>query len=153
MEAFTIGKSYTELKKEFEQEWAKNLKLYIEAGMTPEFIAAMREFDEEVFRKERAFQDNIPARIEYWDDPRMDNPVEYFSRLKKDLDTQLEDISPGLSQRATERDKEILLLASIGYTQAEIGEKLHISQQAISLRFNKLKKLFKIACKNASPDA
>ena len=96
-----MGKSYTELKKEFEQEWAKNLKLYIKAGMSPEFIAAMREFDEEVFRKERAFQDNIPARIEYWDDPRLDNPVEYLSRLKKDLDTQLEDISPGLSQRAT----------------------------------------------------
>ena len=31
-----MGKSYTELKKEFEQEWAKNLKLYIEAGMIEE---------------------------------------------------------------------------------------------------------------------
>ena len=40
-----MGKSYTELKKELEQEWAKNLKLYIEAGMSPEFIAAMREYD------------------------------------------------------------------------------------------------------------
>ena len=78
-----MGKSYTELKKEFEQEWAKNLKLYIEAGMSPEFIAAMREFDEEVFRKERTFQDKTPSRIEYWDDPRLDNPVEYFSRSRK----------------------------------------------------------------------
>ena len=102
-----MGKSYTELKKEFEQEWAKNLKLYIEAGMSPEFIAAMREFDEEVFRKERTFQDKTPSRIEYWDDPRLDNPVEYFSQPKKDLDTQLENILPGLSQRATMRDKEI----------------------------------------------
>lgn len=83
----------------------------------------------------------------------MDNPVEYFFRLKKDLDTQLEDISSGLSQKLEPPDKELLLLTSIGYTQAEIGEKLHISQQAISLRFNKLKKLFKIACKNGSPDA
>ena len=148
-----MGKSYTELRKEFEQEWAKNLKLYIKAGMSPEFIAAMREYDEAVFRKERTFRDNTPARIEYWDDPRLDNPVEYFSRLTKDLDTQLEDISPGLSQKLEPPDKELLLLTSIGYTQAEIGEKLHISQQAISLRFNKLKKLFKIACKNGSPDA
>ena len=138
-----MGKSYTELKKEFEQEWAKNLKLYIKAGMSPEFIAAMREFDEEAFRKERTFQDNTPARIEYWDDPRLDNPVEYFSRLKKDLDTQLEDISPGLSQRATERDKEILLLASIGYTQSEIAVNLHISQSTVSYHLDKLKKLFK----------
>ena len=64
--------------------------------------------------------------------PRMDNSVEYFPRLKKDLDTQLEDISPGLSQRATERDKEILLLASIGYTQNEVAVKLHITQSTVS---------------------
>ena len=94
-----MGKSYTELKKEFEQEWAKNLKLYIEAGMSPEFIAAMREFDEEVFRKERTFQDKTPSRIEYWDDPRLDNPVEYFSQPKKDLDTQLVNIPPQTGQQ------------------------------------------------------
>ena len=138
-----MGKSYTELKKEFEQEWAKNLKLYIEAGMSPEFIAAMREYDEAVFRKERTFRDNTPARIEYWDDPRLDNPVEYFSRLKKDLDTQLEDISPGLSQRATTRDKEILLLVSIGYTQSEIALKLHIPQMLVYRHLHKLQKLLK----------
>ena len=138
-----MGKSYTELKKEFEQEWAKNLKLYIEAGMSPKFIAAMREFDEEVFRKERTFQDNTPARIEYWDDPRLDNPVEYFSRLTKDLDTQLENISPGLSQRATLRDKEILLLAAAGFTQCEIAVNLHISQSTVSYHLDKFKKLFK----------
>ena len=109
-----MGKSYTELKKEFEQEWAKNLKLYIEAGMSPEFIAAMREYDEAVFRKERTFQDKTPSRIEYWDDPRMDNPVEYFSRLWNDLDTQLEDIHPGLSQMISKKDKQILVLISTG---------------------------------------
>lgn len=138
-----MGKSYTELRKEFEREWAKNLKLYIKVGMSREFIAAMREFDEEVFRKERTFQNKTPSRIEYWDDPRMDNPVEYFSRLKKDLDTQLEDISPGLSQRATTRDKEILLLASIGYTQSEIAVKLHISQMSVYRHLHKLQKLLK----------
>ncbi len=138
-----MGKSYTELKKEFEQEWAKNLKLYKETGMSPEFIAAMREFDEEVFRKERTFQDNTPARIEYWDDPRLGNPVEYFSRFTKDLDTQLENLSPGLSQRATLRDKEILLLAAAGFTQCEIAVKLHISQVAVLKHLHKLQKLLK----------
>ena len=138
-----MGKSYTELRKEFEQEWAKNLKLYIKAGMSREFIAAMREYDEEVFRKERTFQNKTPSRIEYWDDPRMDNPVEYFSRLTKDLDTQLENISPGLSQMATMRDKEILLLAAAGFTQCEIAVKLHISQVAVLKHLHKLQKLLK----------
>ena len=123
-----MGKSYTELRKEFEQEWAKNLKLYIKAGMSPEFIAAMRE---------------SPSRIEYWDDPRLDNPVEYFSQPKKDLDTQLENILPGLSQRATMRDKEILLLAVAGYTQSEIAVKLHISQVAVLKHLHKFQKLLK----------
>lgn len=138
-----MGKSYTELKKEFEQEWAKNLKLYIKAGMSQEFIAAMREFDEEVFRKERTFQNKNPSRLEYWDDPRMDSSVEYFSRLKEDLDTQLENIRPGLSNQATKRDKEILLLSSMGFTQAEIAVKLHITQSTVSYHLDKLKKLFK----------
>ena len=105
--------------------------------------AAMREFDEEVFRKERTFQDKTPSRIEYWDDPRLDNPVEYFSRLTKDLDTQLENISPGLSQKATLRDKEILLLAAAGFTQCEIAVKLHISQVAVLKHLHKLQKLLK----------
>ena len=148
-----MGKSYTELKKEFEQEWAKNLKLYIEAGMSPEFIAAMREFDEEVFRKERTFQDNTPARIEYWDDPRLDNPAEYFSRLWNDLDTQLEDIHPGLSQMISKKDKQILVLISTGLSQPETAVKLHISKQTVSYRINKLKKLFKKFGQNGSPDA
>lgn len=148
-----MGKSYTELKKEFEQEWAKNLKLYKETGMSPEFIAAMREFDEEVFRKERTFQDKTPSRIEYWDDPRLDNPVEYFSRLWNDLDTQLEDIHPGLSQMISKKDKQILVLISTGLSQPETAVKLHISKQTVSYRINKLKKLFKKFGQNGSPDA
>ena len=148
-----MGKSYTELRKEFEQEWAKNLKLYIQAGMSQDFIAAMREFDEEVFRKERTFQDNTPARIEYWDDPRLDNPAEYFSRLWNDLDTQLEDIHPGLSQMISKKDKQILVLISTGLSQPETAVKLHISKQTVSYRINKLKKLFKKFGQNGSPDA
>ena len=135
-----MGYSYAELKRKFEEEWAKNLKLYIEAGMSQNFISAMRQFDEEAFRRERIFQDRNPARIQYWNDPRLEEPTEYFAHLKSDLDTQLENISPGLSQKATTRDKEILLLASIGFTQAEIAVKLHISQVAVLKHLHKLQK-------------
>lgn len=148
-----MGKSYTELRKEFEQEWAKNLKLYINAGMSPEFIAAMREYDETAFRKERTFQDNTPARIGYWDDPRMDNPVEYFSSLWADLDMQLDNIHPGLSKMISKKDKQILVLISTGLSQPETAVKLHISKQTVSYRINKLKKLFKKFGQNGSPDA
>ena len=148
-----MGHSYTELKRKFEEEWAKNLKLYIEAGMSQEFIFAIRGFDGEAFRRERAFQNNTPARIEYWDDPRLDNPVQYFSRLWNDLDTQLENIHPGLSQMISKKDKQILVLTSTGLSQSETAVKLHISKQTVSYRINKLKKLFKKFGQNGSPDA
>ena len=78
-----MGKSYTELKKEFEQEWAKNRKLYIEAGMSPEFIAAMREFDEEVFRKERTFQDKTPSGSNTGTIPAWTTPWNTFPSPRK----------------------------------------------------------------------
>ena len=138
-----MGYNYTEEKEKFEKEWARNLKLYLEAGMSPAFIAAMREFDEAQFRKERTFQTRNPVRIQCWEDPRLEQPPEYFARLREDLDCQLEDICPGLSAKATERDKEVLLLSSIGLTQHEIALKLHITQSTVSYHLDKLKKLFK----------
>lgn len=138
-----MGYSYTKLKRKFEEEWTRNLKLYKAAGMSQECIAAMRAFDEAVFRKERIFQSRTPSRIAYWDDPRMDNPVEYFSRLEEDLDIHLENLSPGLSKKATQRDKEILLLASAGFTQTEIAVKLHISQTSVYRHLQKIRNLLK----------
>lgn len=136
-----MGYNYTEAKEKFEKEWARNLKLYLEAGMSPAFIAAMREFDEAQFRKERTFQTRNPVRIQCWEDPRLEQPPEYFARLREDLDCQLEDICPGLAAKATERDKEVLLLSSIGLTQHEIAVNLHISQVAVLKHLHKLQKI------------
>ena len=67
-----MGYSYAELKRKFEEEWAKNLKLYIEAGMSQNFISAMRQFDEEAFRRERIFNTGtIPA----WRNPQNTLPI------------------------------------------------------------------------------
>lgn len=51
-----MGFNYRQKRKEFEQNWAKALKQYIAAGMTQEQITAMREFDEELFRQERVYE-------------------------------------------------------------------------------------------------
>ncbi len=42
-------------KKEFEKEWQKKERQYRELGMTEEQINAIREFDEQEFRSERAY--------------------------------------------------------------------------------------------------
>lgn len=54
-----MGFNYRQKRKEFEQNWAKALKQYIAAGMTQEQITAMREFDEELFRQERVYENRI----------------------------------------------------------------------------------------------
>ena len=125
-----MGKSYTELKKGIRARVGQKPQALHRGRHEPgvhrrHARVSMRQ----VFRKERTFRDNTPARIEYWDDPRLDNPVEYFSRPKKDLDTQLEDTSsracPKGRPRATRRSS---CWSVAGYTQSEIAVKLHISQ-------------------------
>ena len=45
--------NYAVEKRRFEKVWAKLEKTYAEAGMEPEAIKAMREFDWEIFKSER----------------------------------------------------------------------------------------------------
>lgn len=45
-------------QKEFELEWAKTEAFFRENGMTEEQIAAMREYDWEVFKSERRYQEH-----------------------------------------------------------------------------------------------
>lgn len=45
--------NYAVEKRKFEKVWAKLEKTYAEAGMEPEAIKAMREFDWEIFKSER----------------------------------------------------------------------------------------------------
>ena len=45
--------NYGAEKRKFEKVWAKLAKTYAEAGMEPEAIKAMREFDWKIFKSER----------------------------------------------------------------------------------------------------
>ena len=42
-------------EKKFKEQWEQNEKLYCEIGMTDEQISAIREFDENAFKLDRAF--------------------------------------------------------------------------------------------------
>ena len=45
--------NYGAEKRKFEKVWAKLAKTYAEAGMEPEAIKAMYEFDWKIFKSER----------------------------------------------------------------------------------------------------
>ena len=139
-----MGFNYRQKRKEFEQNWAKALKQYIAAGMTQEQITAMREFDEELFRRERVYENRINVGLPDLNIQRFSVKEDYFQNLSLHLDSALEDMLPGISQRITEQDRKVLLLTYFGFTQDEIAVKLHMKQSTVSYHLDKLKKLLKM---------
>lgn len=138
-----MGFNYRQKRKEFEENWAKALKQYIAAGMTQEQITAVREFDEELFRQERVYENRINVGLPDLNIQRFSMEDDYFQNLSLHLDAALEDMLPGISQRITEQDRKVLLLACFGFTQDEIAVKLHISQMSVYRHLHKLQKLLK----------
>lgn len=104
-----MGFNYRQERKKFEERMQENEKKYRAAGMSDEQITAMREYEEEQFRRERIYKIHIvleqskeyPGLIEW-----AGTTDSYF----QDLDSVLDDLSPGMSQRLTERDREVLVL-------------------------------------------
>lgn len=139
-----MGFNYRQKRKEFEENWAKTLKQYIAAGMTQEQITAVREFDEELFRQERVYENRINVGLPDLNIQRFSVKEDYFQNLSLHLDSALEDMLPGISQRITEQDRKVLLLTCFGFTQDEIAVKLHMKQSTVSYHLDKLKKLLKM---------
>ena len=123
----TIGKKGKNLSK----TWAKALKQYIAAGMTQEQITAMREFDEELFRQERVYENRINVGLPDLNIQRFSVEEDYFQDLSHHLDAAMENLCPGSSQKVTDQDRKVVLLACTGLKQEEIAVILHISQMSV----------------------
>jgi len=130
--------SYSRERAKFEQAWIATARRYRDAGMDCWQINAMCEFEEQAFRSRRTYHRHIQADFPKGALEQGESDT-YFT----DLDSWLEDLRPGLSFRATERDKEILKIISVGYNQRETAEILGITQQAVSLHLEKIKKILK----------
>lgn len=104
----------------------------------------MREFDEELFRQERVYENRINVGLPDLNILRFSVEEVYFQDLSHHLDAALEDMQPGIAQRITEQDRKVLLLACFGFTQDEIAVKLHMKQSTVSYHLDKLKKLLKM---------
>ena len=137
-----MGFNYRQERKKFEERMQENEKKYRAAGMSDEQITAMREYEEEQFRRERIYKIHIvleqskeyPGLIEW-----AGTTDSYF----QDLDSVLDDLSPGMSQRLTERDNEVLVLLFTGMNHREAAEFLGIAQQVLSRHVKKVRKFLK----------
>ena len=134
-----MGFNYRQERKKFEERMQENEKKYRAAGMSDEQITAMREYEEEQFRRERIYKIHIvleqskeyPGLIEW-----AGTTDSYF----QDLDSVLDDLSPGMSQRLTERDREVLVLLFADMNHREAAEFLGIAQQVLSRHVKKVRK-------------
>lgn len=138
-----MGFNYRQKRKEFEQNWAKALKQYIAAGMTQEQITAMREFDEELFCQERVYENRINVGLPDLNILRFSVEEDYFQDLSHHLDAAMENLCLGSSQKVTDQDRKVVLLACTGLKQEEIAVILHISQMSVYRHLHKLQKLLK----------
>lgn len=135
-----MGFNYRKERKKFEEQMEENEKKYRAAGMSDEQIALMREYEEEQFRHERVYglhivsEQEVPGTFE-----RACTEDSYW----QDLDSALESLSPGITERLTARDKEVLELLCAGLNHRETAMAIGVSQQAVSHRLKKIKKILR----------
>ena len=153
--------NYGAEKRKFEKVWAKLAKTYAEAGMEPEAIKAMYEFDWEIFKSERnealhTQEFAIPESTdEEMDDCESPLYEKFLEQLSSEYDTYgshsrywwLEELTtPCLTigvPALTVEDKELLTLYIVdGLTIREIARYLNLQKSTISERLQRIFTLF-----------
>ena len=151
--------NYTPEKRKFDNAWAKLAKTYAEAGMAPDAIRKMYEYDWDMFKANRiealhsqgiTIPDVDYEEYEYplverlWDN--FVNPYDTLGSHSRywwleELENPCLVIGVPL---LSEEDKEILTLYLVeGYTEAEIAKRLDTYQVKISRRLQKIFSYFK----------
>ena len=153
--------NYAVEKRKFEKAWTKLAKSYAEAGMEPEAIKAMYEFDWEIFKSERnealhtqefAIPESADEEMDDCESPLYDK---FLEQLSSEYDTYgshsrywwLEELTaPCLTigvPALTVEDKELLTLYIVdGLTIREIARYLNLQKSTISERLQRIFTLF-----------
>lgn len=139
-----MGYNHRSARKQFEENWLKEVRLFREAGMTCEQIASMYDFEEDQFHRDRSYQEKTVLGIseEMWEHILgIGSSDAYFQDEYNDIEIIVRDVlgKPGVI--LTEQDKKIICLLLKGYNQPQAAKILGISQQAISKHLTRMKKL------------
>ena len=150
-----MGFNYGKEKIRFDKNWNKLAEQYRAAGFEEVGIEAMREYDWEVFRKRRVYENreqDMPSDVYDDDGDTCSSLLSKFDSLTCSFDESelsgrydwIESIDnlvlAGKLKTLSDEDKELLtLLAFDGYTQTEVAEILGCTQQAISKKIIKIK--------------
>lgn len=121
-------------EKIFEEQWKKTAEEYRKSGMTEEKIAAIYEFDREVFNSDRRYRERT---IDLFDNPSMKKLKVYDDYSANNRYGWIDKIED------SEKYEKVMALPEIwreafalyifdGYAQKEISSKLLKPQQTIS---------------------
>jgi DNA-directed RNA polymerase specialized sigma subunit len=153
-----MGFYYAIERKRFEQEWVKLRKEYEAAGMSPETIQQLYEFDLDFFRSQRIYENHtqvMPSEYISEDKSRCSALFRKFENTIVSFDEAdflgryawidaIEDqrlIS--LLRQLKNEDLELLtFLVLEEHSQRELARKWGCTQAAISQRYKKIKKFF-----------
>lgn len=155
-----MGFNYSREKLIFDREWEKLRMQYRKAGMCEEAIQELYDFDWSWFRMRRNYENRVQALPkENIDEQNAETRSSLFQRFAS-LSTRFDEIELSgryawvdtisddtLSKRLkdlSDDELEILTLWALeGYTQCEIARKMHCSQNTISKRLIKIKRILK----------
>ena len=155
-----MGFNYSREKLLFDREWEKLCEQYKKEGMSGEAIQELYDFDWSWFRMRRNYENRVQAMPEEEIDEQnaetRSNLFQRFATLSTSfdemefsgryawIDTISDDaLSKKIRDLSDDELKLLTLLAIDGYTQREIARKMHCSQNAISKRLIKIKRILK----------
>ena len=148
-------------KNKFEEEWAELRTCYELAGMKPDAIEAMYEYDWDRFKAERVEALHTQeitlenGSQDDYDTHRNVLPSKYTEKMSADSDSNsdhsrfwwIEQLSSrklleGIRNLTSEELELLMLYYLEGYTQKECAERLGLSQSTINYRLGRI--IFKI---------
>lgn len=155
-----MGFNYSREKFIFDKEWEKLREQYKKAGMSDEAVQELYDFDWSWFRMRRNYENRVQAmpeeEIEEQNAETRSNLFQRFTSLSTSfdevefsgryawLDTISDDALFEKLKYLSDDELELLTLLAIeGYTQREIARKMRCSQNAISKRLIKIKRILK----------
>lgn len=137
--------NHSEEEKKFKEQLKQNEQLYREFGMTDEQIAAIKEYDERVYKLDRSFYRRtlLIEQPENVTDTIIDeHSYTYFEKYWTDFIDGEEKYFRIMKVSAVMR-KAFYMYKVLGMTQDEISSKLSIPQRTISYWIVKISEILK----------
>ena len=150
-----MGFNYAREKAKFTAEWNKLEKWYKEQGMSQESIEKMREFDWNVFKKNRiyiihnqelpdnVFGDKRGVLTEKFENLKVDFPENVSSDKYSWVDSIMDEELLKKIKKLSDDYLDIITMLMDGYTQEEIGKERNVKKQAICNKIKRIKKILK----------